>query len=61
MRTTPHADDSLPSGDTTEVTVPPTVSRHPPGQGLMDNLEIAAQDEVQHEAALRDSALRPPR
>jgi hypothetical protein len=61
MRTTPHADDSLPNGDTSEVTVPPTVSRHPPGHGLMDNLDIAGHDEVEHEAALRDSALRPPR
>ncbi|WP_243049831.1 hypothetical protein [Dyella sp. RRB7] len=61
MRTTPHEDDSLSNGDSTEVTVPPTVSRHPPGHGLMDNLDIAAHDEVEHEAALRDSALRPPR
>jgi hypothetical protein len=61
MRTTLHADESLPNGDTTEVTVTPTVSRHPPGHGLMDNLDIAAHDEVEHEAALRNSALRPPR
>lgn len=61
MHTTPHADDFLPNGDDSEVTVPPTASRHPPGHGLMDNLEIAAHDEVEHEAALRDSALRPPR
>lgn len=57
MRTTPHADDSLPNGDASDT----TTSRHPPGHGLMDNLEIAAHDEVEHEAALRDSALRPPR
>jgi hypothetical protein len=61
MRTTTHANDALPNGDDSDVTVPPALSRHPPGHGLMDNLEIAAHDEVEHEAALRDSALRPPR
>jgi hypothetical protein len=48
-------------GDGTEITVPPTAQRHPPGHGLLDALDIAGHDEVQHEAALRDSALRPPR
>ena len=35
--------------------------RHPTGHGLLNNEEVAAQDELQHEAALRDSALRVPR
>ncbi|MGC1548606.1 MAG: hypothetical protein WA777_08755 [Rhodanobacter sp.] len=34
---------------------------HSPTQKLLDSLDVAACDEVQHEAALRDSALRPPR
>lgn len=59
MRITPHEDTALSNGDTADVTVPP--ARHPPGHGLIDNLDIAAHDEVDHEAALRDSALRPPR
>jgi predicted nucleotidyltransferase len=61
MRTSTPADDALPHGDSADVTIPPATSRHPPGHGLMDNVEVAAMDEVQHEAALRDSALRAPR
>ncbi|WP_266181289.1 hypothetical protein [Dyella humicola] len=61
MHTPPPTDKPLPDGDDTEITIPPTVLRHPPGHGLMDALDVAGHDEVQHEAALRDSALRPPR
>jgi hypothetical protein len=61
MHTTPPTDKPLPDGDGTEITVPPTANRHPPGHGLLDALDVAGHDEVQHEEALRDSALRPPR
>jgi len=33
----------------------------PANHGVLDNENVAAHDEVEHEAALRDSALRPPR
>ena len=48
-------------GDAVKNTISPTTLRHPPGHGLLDTLDVAAHDEVQHEAALRNSALRPPR
>ena len=53
-------DPTLPAGEATDVTVPQPTLRHPPGH-LLDNVEIAAQDELEHEAALRDSSLRVPR
>ncbi len=38
------------------------ISRHhTPLQGVLDTENVAALDEVQHEAALRDSALRAPK
>ena len=52
--------DAVPDGDDTEITVPPTTMRHP-AHGVMDNVDIAGHDEVDHEAALRDSTLRTPR
>ncbi|RDI99923.1 hypothetical protein DVT68_03600 [Dyella solisilvae] len=58
----PHSatDSSTPEGDTSEITVPPTAMRHP-AHGVLDNADIAGHDEVDHEAALRDSMLRVPR
>lgn len=56
MKSNPSVDNALPTGDA--ATHPP---HHPAGHGLLDNEEVAAQDELQHEAALRDSALRVPR
>jgi hypothetical protein len=55
MHPTKPLDPSLTADDAT--------SKHPhqPGQGLLNNEEVAAQDELQHDAALRDSALRVPR
>ncbi|MFC5741562.1 hypothetical protein [Dyella tabacisoli] len=60
MSTTPPDPNAL-EGDTSDITVPPVAQRHPQGHGVLDTLEIAALDEILHEAALRDSALRPPR
>lgn len=53
-------DNDLPEGDTADITVPPTALRHP-AHGVIDNVDIANHDEVDHEAALRDSSLRVPR
>ncbi|BDU21066.1 hypothetical protein [Dyella sp. GSA-30] len=39
--------------------VPPTTPHT--SHNVLDTIETAALDEVQHEAALRDSALRVPR
>ncbi|WP_430388743.1 hypothetical protein [Dyella sp. 20L07] len=61
MQRTPPMDTAEVDGDMTEITQPPATTRHPPGHGLVDNLDIAAHDEVEHEAALRDSSLRVPR
>jgi len=61
MQQTSSTDPIVPDGDTAEITVPPTAMRHPAGRGLADNLDVAGHDEVEHEAALRDSALRAPR
>ena len=56
MQPTTPPDPSQPAGDAAKHPL-----RHPPGHGLLNNEEVAAQDELQHEAALRDSALRTPR
>ncbi|WP_199096203.1 hypothetical protein [Dyella sp. ASV21] len=52
--------DAVPDGDDTDITVPPTAMRHP-AHGVLDSVDMANHDEVDHEAALRDSALRVPR
>lgn len=46
--------------DAGDAAVPPTAMRHPP-HGVVDSLDIAGHDEVEHESALRDSTLRVPR
>ncbi len=46
--------------DAGEPNMPPTTMRHPP-HGVIDNLDIAGHDEVDHETALRDATLRVPR
>jgi hypothetical protein len=56
MHPTTPLDPSLPADDAAKHPL-----RHPTGHGLLNNEEVAAQDELQHEAALRDSALRVPR
>jgi hypothetical protein len=37
------------------------LAMHAPGHCDLDTIETAALDEIQHEAALRESALRAPR
>jgi hypothetical protein len=61
MQPKPPMDSTVPNGDTTEVTVPPAAPRHLPVHGLLESVDVAAEDELQHEAALRDSCLRVPR
>ncbi|WP_049621954.1 hypothetical protein [Frateuria defendens] len=53
-------DSELDPNDLPEADLPPKTMRHPPHSAL-DTIEIAAADEVLHESALRESALRPPR
>jgi hypothetical protein len=57
MQSTTPLDPSLQADDSTSK----HPLRHPPGHGLLTNEEVAAQDELQHETALRDSTLRVPR
>jgi hypothetical protein len=47
-------------GETSDPTVSPAPP-HPPAHSVLDTLEIAALDEILHEAALRNSSLRTPR
>jgi hypothetical protein len=61
MQHTPPVDTTVPEGDTSEITVPPTAMRHPADHGVADTLDIAGHDEVEHENALRESSLRVPR
>ncbi|RDS81709.1 hypothetical protein DWU98_10855 [Dyella monticola] len=60
MTTTPHTDASITKDGATDATTPPG-SMHGPRHGALDMAEIAEHDEVQHDAALRDSSLRVPR
>lgn len=41
--------------------VPHMGSHHSPAERLIDSLDIAESDEVLHDSALRDSALRAPK
>jgi hypothetical protein len=58
MSITPPKDDAA-AGATSAVAT--TTLLPQPGHHLLDNIEVAAMDEVQHEAALRASAVRMPR
>lgn len=60
MSTKTTADADLNKNGTTEVTTSPTGMHRPPHCAL-DTEETACLDEVQHDAALRESALRAPR
>jgi len=53
-------DSAVPDGDDTEITISPTGMHHP-AHGVLDNVDIAGHDEVDHDAALRDSILRTPK
>ncbi|WP_266158440.1 hypothetical protein [Dyella silvatica] len=59
MSPTP-TDPTAIEGQTSDGSVPPATP-HPPGHNVLDTLEIAALDEILHEAALRNSSLRTPR
>jgi hypothetical protein len=59
MSITPPKDDAA-AGATSAVAATTTLLPQP-GHHLLDNIEVAAMDEVQHEAALRASAVRMPR
>lgn len=60
MQRNPPFNSAVPDGDDTEITISPTGMHHP-AHGVLDNADIAGHDEVDHDAALRDSALRTPK
>jgi hypothetical protein len=60
MSTCTSNEVSLSNDGRTEATQPGS-GMHRPGHGVLDTEETACLDEVMHEAALRDSALRTPR
>ncbi|WP_449428828.1 hypothetical protein [Rhodanobacter umsongensis] len=60
MNTKATADADLNKSSTAEVATSPTGMHRPPRCAL-DTEETACFDEVQHEAALRESMLRVPR
>ncbi len=53
-------DSDAAAGELADAAIPASAMHHPK-HCVLDTLETAALDELQHEAALRDSALRPPR
>ena len=60
MSTKATVDVDLNKNSVTEATNSPT-GMHPPPHCALDTEETACLDEVQHEAALRESVLRSPR
>ena len=60
MTTKPAVDTSIEKDGATDASASPG-SMHRPGHSALDTEDVAARDEVSHEAALRDSALRAPR
>ena len=59
MTTKPAADVSITKDGGPEVPASPG-TMHRPGHSALDMADIATHDELQHEAALRESALRVP-
>ena len=59
MSITPPKDEAV-TGGASPVAATTTLLPQP-GHHVLDNIEVAAMDEVQHEAALRASAVRLPR
>jgi hypothetical protein len=59
MSTKPADTESIPEAPA--AVTPSLGSMHRPGHSPLDTIEIAATDDVLHEAALRDSSLRVPR
>jgi hypothetical protein len=60
MTTKPNADISINKEGVNDTPASPG-AMHRPNHSPLDGADVAAHDEVQHEAALRDSALRVPR
>lgn len=60
MTTKPIAETTIDKEGVADTAASPG-SMHRPTHGALDTADIAAHDEMQHEAALRDSALRVPR
>ena len=60
MTTKPHADVGISKDGTADTPASPA-TMHRPNHSALDMTDVAAHDEVQHDAALRDSALRTPR
>ena len=60
MQSISPMDSTVPDGDDTEITISPTGMHHP-AHSVPDSVDIAGHDEVDHDAALRDSALRAPK
>jgi hypothetical protein len=60
MTTKPHGDVGISQDGTADAPASPS-TMHRPNHSPLDMADVAAHDEAQHEAALRDSALRTPR
>lgn len=56
---TTHNEPAVTDGADADAETP--TGMHRPGHSALDTIETAALDEAQHEAALRNSALRVPR
>jgi hypothetical protein len=60
MTTKPHAEVGISQDGPADAPASPG-TMHRPNHSPLDMADVAAHDEAQHEAALRDSALRAPR
>ncbi|GFZ88209.1 hypothetical protein [Dyella caseinilytica] len=60
MSTKPTAETTIDKEGVNETPASPG-AMHRPGHSALDTEDVAAHDELQHEAALRDSSLRVPR
>lgn len=60
MTTKPIADVSINKDGNSDIPASPA-TMHRPHHSTQDMADIAAHDEMQHDAALRDSTLRTPR
>jgi hypothetical protein len=60
MSTKPAADATIDKEGVHETPASPG-GMHRPGHSALDTEDVAARDEVAHDAALRDSSLRVPR
>ena len=60
MQRNPSMNSAVPDGEAADLGILPTGMHHP-AHGVLDNADIAGHDEVDHDAALRDSSLRTPK